>query len=48
MKYDDSESDVDLGMGMWFLEVGEVEEGERVWEKMLKEGYGDYFRVLQV
>lgn len=48
MKYDDTESDLHLGMAICFLELGELEEAESVCEKMLKEGYGHYFTVLQV
>ncbi len=35
-------------MAICFLELGELEEAESVCEKMLKEGYGHYFTVLQV
>lgn len=48
MKYDDTESDLHLGMAICFLELGELEEAKSVCEKMLKEGYGHYFTVLQV
>ncbi|MBU8570392.1 DNA damage checkpoint antagonist DdcA [Bacillus subtilis] len=48
MKYDDTEADLHLGMAICFLELGELEEAKSVCEKMLKEGYGHYFTVLQV
>ncbi|MCG0041127.1 tetratricopeptide repeat protein, partial [Escherichia coli] len=48
MTSDDTESDLHLGMAICFLELGELEEAASVCEKMLKEGYGHYFTVLQV
>ncbi|MEC2306980.1 DNA damage checkpoint antagonist DdcA [Bacillus atrophaeus] len=48
MHYEDTESDLHLGMAICFLELGELEDAKNVCEKMLKEGYGHYFTVLQV
>ncbi|OYN65563.1 DNA damage checkpoint antagonist DdcA [Bacillus safensis] len=45
---DDEESDIHLGMAICFLELGELQDAKRVCEKMLHEGYGHYFTVLQV
>ncbi|MGE6629047.1 DNA damage checkpoint antagonist DdcA [Bacillus sp. NPDC077027] len=45
---EDEESDIHLGMAICFLELGELQEAKRVCEKMLNEGYGHYFTVLQV
>ncbi|KKB72550.1 MULTISPECIES: DNA damage checkpoint antagonist DdcA [Bacillus] len=46
--YDEEESDIYLGMAICFLEIGELEEARGICEKMLKEGQGHYFTVLQV
>lgn len=35
-------------MAICFLEIGELEEAKGICEKMLKEGQGHYFTVLQV
>lgn len=35
-------------MAICFLEIGELEEARGICEKMLKEGQGHYFTVLQV
>lgn len=48
VSHGDTESDVHLGMAICFLELGELEEAKQVCEKMLNEGYGHYFTVLQV
>ncbi|TWJ35233.1 hypothetical protein CHCC5027_2985 [Bacillus paralicheniformis] len=47
-RYDDEESDIYLGMAICLLEIGELEEAKGICEKMLKEGHGHYFTVLQV
>ncbi|MDA1477469.1 DNA damage checkpoint antagonist DdcA [Bacillus changyiensis] len=46
--YDNEESDLYLGMAICFLEIGELEQARGICEKMLKEGHGHYFTVLQV
>ncbi|MDA7027580.1 DNA damage checkpoint antagonist DdcA [Bacillus sp. CLL-7-23] len=46
--YDNEESDLYLGMAICFLEIGELEQAKGICEKMLKEGRGHYFTVLQV
>ncbi|ALC81875.1 MULTISPECIES: tetratricopeptide repeat protein [Bacillus] len=44
----EDKSEMYLGMAICYLELGELEDAKKICERMLKEGIGDYFTVLQV